>query len=1018
MSKASTVDALRKRGVAKRTAEILANAGFTLEKIAGSKPDRLKKFIGEKDATRILQKVGGATAEKAPPTSKGKAPAGPKVKPKPGAPAIPAEGEAPPELPAKAPQVSKGEHEIYDGLKEIGRYLPRSLVGELATKMHGIKVGRKKLLEVLSRVSDRYESHRIDPNESAGIVSAQSIGEPGTQMSLPYEERIILRDRDGLRVVRIGEAVDELMARHHSKHEGPTEWCDLPAAAALRVPSLTGDGRIVWKPVRSVSRHAHDRPLVRIRTRTGRTVTATGDHSFVTRRGGRITPVPGRSLKRGDRIPVMRRWSVPDPDSILDMSRVLPKEEFWYGSELGKARALGRAWRKGFGRDFVVPVGPDMLMRHLDGRSQIAIDEGFVYPYQNHSRARIPERLPLDPTLGWLLGAYLSEGWAARYYVNISNSETRFLERTRDAARRLGLHYGEYDNRRGFSAGHDLHVRSTVLATFLQAVCGVGSSEKRVPEFAYSANDACASALLRAYFEGDGNVSVARGAIRVSSNSKELVDGIALLLCRFGILSSKGVTGSQHTLWIPRRYAARFRDEIGFESVEKVKLLQELCSHPSAAYTYDALDIVAGQGEILRDLAVKLKIPTRHVNNFTRRQRIGRATLARYMLRFEARARELGVVIDKEMLRLQAFVDEDVTWDEVLEVEELSPPDGPVYDLSVPGLETFTTAEGIVTHNTMRTFHYAGVAEMNVTLGLPRLIEIVDARRVPSTPIMEIHIKEGTRELDKMRKIAQEIEMTNLEDITDIETDLVNMQVLIFPDDHRMKARGVTHSELEEKLRKFATPKELKRTVGTATKVVKGFVVEAGEASFKKLQRILEQMKGTRIKGIDGIRRAIIRRRGERYVLYTEGSNLAKVLELPYADPSQTTTNSIQEIYDVLGVEAARNSIIKEAYDTLQEQGLTVDIRHIMLVSDMMTNDGDVKAIGRHGISGRKSSVLARAAFEITAHHLLHAAITGEVDALDGVAENVIVGQPVTLGTGAVNLVYQPPKLAKPEASK
>ncbi|MFA5311951.1 MAG: DNA-directed RNA polymerase subunit A'', partial [Methanomassiliicoccales archaeon] len=85
-----------------------------------------------------------------------------------------------------------------------------------------------------------------------------------------------------------------------------------------------------------------------------------------------------------------------------------------------------------------------------------------------------------------------------------------------------------------------------------------------------------------------------------------------------------------------------------------------------------------------------------------------------------------------------------------------------------------------------------------------------------------------------------------------------------------------------------------------------------------------------------------------------------------------------------------------------------VDIRHIMLVSDLMTADGDVKAIGRHGISGRKSSVLARAAFEITAAHLLHAALTGEEDHLDGVAENIIVGQPVTLGTGAVNLVYTP----------
>ena len=75
-----------------------------------------------------------------------------------------------------------------------------------------------------------------------------------------------------------------------------------------------------------------------------------------------------------------------------------------------------------------------------------------------------------------------------------------------------------------------------------------------------------------------------------------------------------------------------------------------------------------------------------------------------------------------------------------------------------------------------------------------------------------------------------------------------------------------------------------------------------------------------------------------------------------------------------------------------------------------MTNDGYVKAIGRHGISGKKSSVLARAAFEITTPHLLHAAMNGEIDRLEGVAENIIVGQPVTLGTGAVNLIYSPKK--------
>jgi len=185
--------------------------------------------------------------------------------------------------------------------------------------------------------------------------------------------------------------------------------------------------------------------------------------------------------------------------------------------------------------------------------------------------------------------------------------------------------------------------------------------------------------------------------------------------------------------------------------------------------------------------------------------------------------------------------------------------------------------------------------------------------------------------------------------------------------------------------------------------------VESGEPSFKKLQRLVEVVRVTKVKGIDNIRRAIIGRpTPEGRVIYTEGSNLAKVLDLEDVDPTKTTTNSVEEIYETLGIEAARNAIVKEAHDTLSEQGLTVDIRHIMLVSDMMTNDGDVKAIGRHGISGRKSSVLARAAFEITAHHLLRAAITGEVDYLDGVAENVIVGQPVTLGTGAVNLVYRP----------
>ena len=164
-------------------------------------------------------------------------------------------------------------------------------------------------------------------------------------------------------------------------------------------------------------------------------------------------------------------------------------------------------------------------------------------------------------------------------------------------------------------------------------------------------------------------------------------------------------------------------------------------------------------------------------------------------------------------------------------------------------------------------------------------------------------------------------------------------------------------------------------------------------------------MSNTLVKGIDGIKRALVRRdpSGE-YVLYTEGSALKKVLKVDGVDSRRTTTNNINEISDVLGIEAARNAIIEEMASTLDEQGLDVDPRHITLIADTMTMDGEVKQIGRHGIAGEKASVLSRAAFEVTVDNLLEAAMHGETDALKGVTENVIVGQPIKLGTGAIEL--------------
>ncbi len=304
------------------------------------------------------------------------------------------------------------------------------------------------------------------------------------------------------------------------------------------------------------------------------------------------------------------------------------------------------------------------------------------------------------------------------------------------------------------------------------------------------------------------------------------------------------------------------------------------------------------------------------------------------------------------------------------------------------------------TQMTMRTFHYAGVAEINVTLGLPRLIEIVDARKNPSTPMMSVYLTEDyAHDRDMARKLAWNIEATHISHLGSLSTDIMEMILTIELSKKVINQRGITPEEVAEKLED-----ELGLTVLIDSNVL---TVRPENESYRELLQLGKSVENVTLKGISDIKRVVIRKEDtiDEYVLYTEGSSLKHIADLDGVDMTRSTTNNINEIYEVFGIEAARNSIIKEATDTLREQGLSVDVRHIMLVADIMTVDGEVKAIGRHGISGEKASVLARAAFEVTVNHLLDAGTRGDIDELRGVTENVIVGQPIQLGTGHVKLL-------------
>jgi len=305
------------------------------------------------------------------------------------------------------------------------------------------------------------------------------------------------------------------------------------------------------------------------------------------------------------------------------------------------------------------------------------------------------------------------------------------------------------------------------------------------------------------------------------------------------------------------------------------------------------------------------------------------------------------------------------------------------------------------TQMTLRTFHYAGVAELNVTLGLPRLIEIIDARRVPSAALTTIYLKEKyARGKEKARTFAHKIELTTVEDIVlQTETDLINIVLVLTLDRSRMQRRELTPSKVASAIKEALKVDAL----------IDGYKlrIKPTTQSLSELRRLAAKVRALPLHGVKGINRVVVKMEGDEYVVYTEGSNFSEILMMPEVDQTRTVTNNIHEIEDVLGVEAARKAIINEAVETLDEQGLDVDIRHIMLVADMMTTRGTMKQVGRHGVSGEKTSVLARASFEITTKHLLDACIHGETDRLDGIIENIIAGQPIPLGTGSVELTMR-----------
>ncbi|MCG8684263.1 MAG: hypothetical protein MI892_05275, partial [Desulfobacterales bacterium] len=168
-----------------------------------------------------------------------------------------------------------------------------------------------------------------------------------------------------------------------------------------------------------------------------------------------------------------------------------------------------------------------------------------------------------------------------------------------------------------------------------------------------------------------------------------------------------------------------------------------------------------------------------------------------------------------------------------------------------------------------------------------------------------------------------------------------------------------------------------------------------------------EKIKEVILTGVKKVSQVLVVKRGRDFVIMTAGSNLKDVMKVKGVDGDRVFSNDLHETCKVLGIEAARQLIIDEINKVINSQGLAIDPKHAMLVADTMTASGAVKGITRMGIIGDKNSILARASFETPVKQFVQATKTGKKDELKSVIENIILNQPVPVGTGLPGLLVK-----------
>lgn len=577
-------------------------------------------------------------------------------------------------------------------------------------------------------------------------------------------------------------------------------------------------------------------------------------------------------------------------------------------------------------------------------------------------------KIPLDNDFGFIIGIYLAKGWCTKTFVAIWNNDEVIQKRVTDWCDRYRITY-QHTN------VNILKIYSTLLASIFKIICNTGSANKQVPELAYTAPDEFIKGLIDGYWMScDGTVNK-DDSVSVCSISENLILGISFLLSYFGIFGTLSNTlQNKKNVGIERMYTL----SSFFQEFRKLNMVTQ------------------------NDVAVR-----------------------------------------------------DVYFDKVLSVEYVNGTTEYVYDLTVETTRNFQLWNGL---NVVDTFHRAGQSEKTMTAGVPRFQELLNATKNPKIVNHKIFFQSGNNSIQEMRNTVGSsiVGLTMLNISKSIKTQMdkedepwYEAYKILFSDKFSEHKHCITfildmkklfefkltmqeivdhiHKEYSDLHCVFSPPANGQIDVFVDTQNIilpenRLLFVDQENAIEIYLEEVVQTtLEQIYICGIPAISEVFYLKEGKEWIVETNGfcsktiskqySSFKRLLSHPKVDYTQTISNNVWDIYEVLDIEAARQFLIEEFMAIMEG----INICHAMILVDRMTHNGTISSITRYTMKKEESGPMGKASFEETMDNFLNAAAEGDKEPTEGVSASIICGKRACVGTGMIKLsidIASLPKIA------